>query len=51
MENKNYLTQKRIVGIGLMLFSVLGMIIFQANDWNGDGVFYLSFGWGVGMLL
>ena len=51
MKNKEqWLNSRRKIGLYLVLGSVVGLIIFNMFDWDTT-IFYLSFGWGLGMLL
>jgi hypothetical protein len=40
---------RRIVGLGLILTSIAGIVYFNSMDWNNT-FFYLTGGWGLGML-
>lgn len=50
MKSEDYLTEKRGFGVGLILFSVVGMIVFKQLDMSNT-IFFLSFGWGLAMLI
>lgn len=47
---ENYFNQKRLTGLLLVVVSILGMVYFKSQNYN-DTIFYLSFGWGLGMLI
>lgn len=44
-------TQRRTWGSILILLSIVCIAIWNIKDWTGAGTFYLSFGWGLAMLL
>jgi hypothetical protein len=50
IKEQEYFSQRRFFGCILLFLSIGGIIVFNLNGWNNT-IFYLSFGWGLGMLL
>lgn len=51
MTKKNSNLGRRLIGIFLIVLSVSGIILFNIKGWKNIDLFYITGGWGLGMLI